>query len=254
MTVDGAVVLILGGTAEGRASARALHDSGIAVVSSLAGAVPNPALPVGPVRVGGFGGAGGLARFLVEERIRAVVDATHPYAVGMSANAVTATAATGVPLLRLVRPGWGDRPEAGTWCWVDDHHEAASAAAQLSERAFLTIGRQRLDAYRELIDRPTVVRVVARPEHVPPAWVLVEDRGPYRVDGELALMTRHRIGVVVTKDSGGTYTSAKLDAAGRLGIPVVVVRRPPVSEAGGPVVRTVADAVDWVRSLDSAAQ
>lgn len=239
-------LLILGGTAEARALAARLVAAGWPVTSTLAGRVSDPALPAGQVRIGGFGGVPGLVEYLREHRPAAVVDATHPYAATMSAHAVAATGLTGVPLLRLARPGWGGRADAASWHWVDDHPAAARAAARLGERPFLTTGRQTLDRYTVLADRDTLVRVVEPPtDPVPPRWTVIRDRGPYRPDGERDLVRRHRIDVLVTKDSGGAYTSAKLDVAAELGLAVVVVRRPPPPTEVA-TVTSADEAVHWL--------
>jgi precorrin-6A/cobalt-precorrin-6A reductase len=238
-------VLILGGTGEARALAKALDDAGVPLLSSLAGRVQRPRLPVGPVRVGGFGGPDGLAAFLAEQGIRAVVDATHPFAERISASAAQASAATGVPLLRLERPGWtatdGDR-----WTWVDDLDGAARAvAASGAERVFLTSGRQGLAAFAGLREPWFLIRCVDPPDvALPPRHELLLDRGPYTVAGEGAIFDRQRIDLLVTKDSGGALTAAKLTAARDRGVPVVVVRRPPRPDV--PTVATVPDAVAWV--------
>jgi precorrin-6A/cobalt-precorrin-6A reductase len=236
------LVLILGGTAEARALAAALVDDGVRVVSSLAGRVRNPALPVGEVRIGGFGGVGGLGSWLVAHDVAAVVDATHPFASAMTSHAVAACAAAGVPLVVLRRPGWP--PEPG-WRWVDSL-AAAAALPSLGRRVFLTTGRTGLATFAG-VDLEFVVRCVDPPTGPLPhgARVLL-DRGPFTVAGERALLREHRIDVLVTKDSGGSLTSAKLTAAREEGVRVLVVRRPPLPP-GVEVVETVEAVRAWLR-------
>lgn len=240
-------VLVLGGTAEARALAAAATAAEARIVSSLAGRVSRPALPVGPVRIGGFGGVAGLTDYLITHRIAAVVDATHPFAATMSASAASACATLGLPLLRLARAGWSGRLDAGGWHWTGSPREAAGVAAALGSRVFLTTGRQTLGDFQPLEHRYALVRVVETPlQALPARWELVRDRGPYFLAGELDLMSARAVDVLVTKDSGGAYTSAKLDAAGRLGVPVVVVRRPP-EVPGVQAVASAAEAAVWLR-------
>ncbi|MCW3000736.1 MAG: cobalt-precorrin-6A reductase [Conexibacter sp.] len=239
-------ILILGGTAEARALAADLHGAGLPVVSSLAGRVARPRLPPGEVRIGGFGGPEGLTRWLGEHAITAVIDATHPFAQRISMSAVHATARAGIPLVRLERPGWtagdGDR-----WHWVDHLPQAAATVRALGgQRVLLTTGRQGLAVFAGDADAWFLVRCVDPPDApLPPRHEVVLDRGPYTLDGELQLIDAHAIDLVVTKDSGGPLTEAKLQAARTRGLPVVVVRRP--ARPAVPTVRTVAEAAGWAR-------
>jgi precorrin-6A/cobalt-precorrin-6A reductase len=236
-------VLILGGTAEARELAAALDARGVPVVSSLAGRVTRPRLPAGEVRVGGFGGPDAMAAWLAEHEIGAVVDATHPFAQRISASAVSACEAAGIELLRLERPGWNERP-GDRWHWTEGLDGAARLAPELGERVLLTTGRQGLAAFAGVDSAWFLVRCVDPPDTpLPPHSEVLLDRGPYTLDGELRLIDEHDIDVVVTKDSGGEHTRAKLDAARLRELPVVVVRRPPRLDAPG--VAEVAHALAW---------
>jgi precorrin-6A/cobalt-precorrin-6A reductase len=242
-------VLVLGGTAEARSLADRLHLDGVPFLSSLAGRVQRPRMPVGESRLGGFGGVDGLTAYLRENGIAVVVDATHPFAATISGNAVHACARAGVPLLRLARPGWSAEPAASRWHWVADHDEAAETAARLGGRVLLTTGRQRLDRFTgPLAGHRVVVRVVDPVEgSLPPGWVVLLGRGPYVLSQERSLLEDHRIDVLVTKDSGGSHTRAKLDAADQLGVEVVVVRRPQ-TPPGVTSVNDVDGAMRWLRT------
>ncbi|MFI5731637.1 cobalt-precorrin-6A reductase [Kribbella sp. NPDC051587] len=236
-------VLLLGGTGEARELAGQLAD--FEVVSSLAGRTRELRLPEGEVRVGGFGGASGLAQWLTENQVDAVVDATHPFAATMTEHAVEATRAVGVPLLVLRRPGW-TAGSGDDWHWVETSDQAAALLPALGQRVLLTIGRQGLAAFAGT-GLWTLARCVDPPEPEPTWCTLLLDRGPYAVDAELALFREHHIEVLVTKDSGGPQTAAKLTAARQLQVPVVLIQRPP-SPTGVPVVESIAAAADWLRS------
>ncbi|WP_410596772.1 cobalt-precorrin-6A reductase [Amycolatopsis sp. lyj-23] len=236
------MILILGGTGEARQLAEVLSARGVRVVSSLAGRVARPKLPVGEVRVGGFGGPDGLAAYLRENRIEAVVDATHPFAERIGANAAKAAKVTQTPLLRLARPGWQAGPR-DVWHWADDLADAARQLPDLGKRVFLTSGRQGLPAFAHLDDLWFLIRCVDPPEPpLPRHHELLLARGPYEVAAERELLGR--VDVLVTKDSGGPQTSAKLTAARELGKPVLVIRRPP--RPATETAETVPDAVEWV--------
>jgi precorrin-6A/cobalt-precorrin-6A reductase len=231
------VILVLGGTTEGRELAGALEG----VVSSLAGRVSTPQLPPGEVRIGGFGGVAGLVAWIQERRPQAVIDATHPFAAQMSRHAVAACASTGTPLLRLQRRGWteqaGDR-----WVRVATAADAARVLPALGTRVLLTTGRLELAAFADLT-MPVVLRSVEPPQPpVPAQLVTLTARGPWTLEQERELLTEHRIDVLVTKDSGGP-TAPKLTAARLAGIPVVMIDRPPV--AAVEQVGTVAEALRW---------
>lgn len=233
-------LLILGGTSEAAALARAL--AGGDVVTSLAGrtaAVPD--LP-GRLRVGGFGGTEGLAAYLRAEAIGAVIDATHPFAARISAHAAAACAAVGVPRLVLGRPSWLRQP-GDIWIEVENMAAAAEAVASVGRNAFLTVGAQEVAAFAGLGEVHFVVRLI-EPGPLPlDRCTVVAGRGPFAAEDEAALMRAHRIDVVVTKASGGAATYGKIAAARALGIPVLMIRRPLPPD--GPTVFTVDAAVAW---------
>lgn len=238
-------VLLLGGTGEARALAKALLPH-VDIVSSLAGRVPDPALPVGQVRIGGFGGVDGLKRWLRDERIDAVVDATHPFAATMTAHAAEACDALRIPHLVLARPAW----DPGAASVVKSDAKAAEAIAEQGySRIFLTTGRTGVGAFTDS-DAWFLIRAVTEPDSasLPRAHQLLLSRGPYYYDDEFALLQTHRIDALVTKNSGGDMTRAKLDAAVALDVPVVMVARPPVPK-GVTTVGSVNQAADWVAGL-----
>ncbi|MGW6980237.1 cobalt-precorrin-6A reductase [Streptomyces sp. NPDC054932] len=249
MSADGpaAHVLILGGTTEARRLAEALaQDPSYRVTTSLAGRVGSPVLPPGETRIGGFGGPEGLAAWIGSHGVTRLVDATHPFAERMSFNAAAAAALSGVPLLALRRPGWTPGP-GDAWTFTDSLAGAAGLLPGLGGRVFLTTGRMGLHTFAELTDTWFLVRSVDPPAPpVPPRLEVLLARGPFTLDDERDLLARHRIDVLVTKDSGGSATAPKLTAAREAGIPVVVVRRPPVP-AGVEETGSVEAVRDWLR-------
>ena len=238
-------ILLLGGTGEARALAARLHPHHD-IVSSLAGRVPDPALPVGPVRIGGFGGVSGLQQWLCGNDIGAVVDATHPFASTMTAHAAEACGALGLPHLVLSRPAWDP---AGAVQVPSDVEAAEFVAGQGFRRVFLTTGRS---GVRPFADSKAwfLIRVVTPPDAavLPRNHQVLLSRGPYGYDDECALLRDNKIDVLVTKNSGGALTEAKLEAAKNLGIAVVMIDRPPLP-AGVTAVGTVDQAVAWVEGL-----
>lgn len=241
-------VLILGGTAEAAALSRLLvngYGDKLDLTTSLAGRTHTPSALPGKVRSGGFGGAGALADYLKDQKIAAVIDATHPFAAQISANAVIACEIAGVPRLILSRPCWSSQP-GDNWVNFDTVEAAAEALSGLGRRAFLTVGVQELSAFAALADVWFLVRLIDTPTTRLPLidYQIVTGRGPFFVDGERALMEAHQIDVLVTKASGGDATAAKLAAARYLGLTVLMVRRPPPQE--GPAVDDVSTAIDWI--------
>jgi precorrin-6A/cobalt-precorrin-6A reductase len=237
-------VLILGGTAVARELAAGLLAEGTDVLSSLAGRVRQPRLPDGPVRTGGFAGAAGLACFLRTEGITHLIDATHPFAAAITANAALAAKVAAVPRLVLRVPAWDTDPSWGSF--ADVPAAAAAVRAWPGEAVFLTTGRGELAAFAADDRHRFLVRTVDPPgEAAPPRMTLVLGRGPYTVEGESALMREHRVGLLVTKNSGGSMTAAKLRAARDLGLEVFMIRRPPLPP-GSFVVATTAAAVEWI--------
>ena len=241
-------LLILGGTGEAAALAAAVAPLGhYQVISSLAGLTRRPAALRGEVRSGGFGGAAGLLDYLRAQRIARVVDATHPFAAAISGHAIRACGQAGVALLRLERPQWR-AGEGDTWLEVADAAEAARELDGQFRRIFLTIGRKDLDYFRALGDIWFLVRMI-EPPAAPlalPNHSLLLARGPFDTEAELGLLKAHGIEALVAKNSGGTATYAKLEAARRLGLPVLMIARPPVPAAPA-TARDVKGALAWLQ-------
>ena len=254
LDTDMARILILGGTAEARQLAgRLAGRAGLDITLSLAGRTATPAAQPVPVRIGGFGGAEGLANYLVSECIDALIDATHPYANMISGNAVAAARRSGVPFIALRRPPWlavsGDR-----WIEVNGVGDAVRALGQTPRRVFVALGRNEL---RPFHDAPQHYYLIRSVDPVDPPLPLphvgyVTGRGPFSEADDRALMSEHRIDVVVAKNSGGTATYGKIAAARVLGVDVVMLRRPPPLD--GVAVETIEDAIAWLdHALTSAA-
>jgi precorrin-6A/cobalt-precorrin-6A reductase len=231
-------VLILGGTTEASAIARGLvGDARFDPVLSLAGRTRAPVAPPIAWRVGGFGGAAGLASYVQRENIQAVVDATHPFAARIKANAATLA----VPRVVVLRPAW-QAVDGDHWTEVPDMAAAFRALGPARRRVFLTVGQQELAPFGPLHDY--LVRSVDTPTDPPPGAKLVTARGPFSAADERLLLLEHQIDVVVTKNSGGTATAGKLTVARDLGLPVVLVARPPRPE--GLIVPDAAGALTWL--------
>jgi precorrin-6A/cobalt-precorrin-6A reductase len=199
---------------------------------SLAGATADPAPAPIPRRIGGFGGADGLAAFLARQRIDAIVDTTHPFASRMSANALAASRATDTPLVVFTRPPWTRKP-GDRWVEVASMDDAVTALGSQRRAVFLTQGRLQLAAFARAPQHRYIVRTIDRPAEIDalPDCRLILARGPFSLADELALMQRERIKALVTKNSGGRATYAKIEAARALQIEVVIVRPPPAPEA-----------------------
>jgi precorrin-6A/cobalt-precorrin-6A reductase len=220
-------VLILGGTTEASelATQLATRDD-LTVVSSFAGRVSRPRLPAGIVRVGGFGGVTGLISYLVDENIEVVIDATHPFASKISGNAELACNTLSVPLIALERPPWEPK-EYDRWCAVPDVQAAASMVNHKCNRVFLSIGRQELGAFSNCDGAWFLVRAIDEPnDKLPANSKLILERGPFHLNDELQMLRNESISLIVSKNSGGTATYSKIQAASALRIPVVMIDRP----------------------------
>lgn len=239
-------VLILGGTGDAtELAAKAAEILKVEIITSLAGRTRQPIVPFKDTRIGGFGGVAGLVNYLREQLIDVLIDATHPFAAQMSFNAAAAATAVNIPHLMLIRPVW--KSVAGDdWIDVESNAAAAIVLPGIAQRIFLTIGRQELAAFAHLkiwflmrmIDPPL-------PDTAVPPGKLLLDRGPFLLENERSLLQQYEIGAIVSKNSGGDATSAKLIAARELRIPVVMVQRPAVPP--GEKVADVESALSWLR-------
>jgi precorrin-6A/cobalt-precorrin-6A reductase len=239
-------ILVLGGSSEASALARLLAGRPeIEATLSLAGRTAQPVAAPLSMRVGGFGGVEGLIDYLTSHRSEAVIDATHPFAAQMSRNAKEACARLGLPLVALTRPPWesviGDR-----WFDVADGEEAVAALGATPRRVFLTVGRLSLPVFAAAPFHRYLIRAIDPPKGLDalPDRELILARPPFSIEDEEALMREKRIGVLVSKNSGGEATYAKIAAARRIGLPVVMIRRP--KPAGTPTLHEPAQALGWI--------
>jgi precorrin-6A/cobalt-precorrin-6A reductase len=239
-------VLILGGTGEAaEIAAKVANIQGIEAITSLAGRTLQPSLPLGDLRIGGFGGVTGLVNYLHQMKIDVLIDATHPFATQMASNAAEAAIAVNIPRLKLIRPAWkpvhGDR-----WIEVDNIKDAASVLEKQAKRVFLTVGRQEIAAFAHLEQIWFLMRMIDPPQAnaIVPSGKVLCDRGPFNLDNEREILIRHQIDTIVSKNSGGDATYAKIIAARELKLPVVMVKRPPVPP--GEQVTDIEAAVMWL--------
>ncbi len=223
-------LLILGGTTEASAIARRISErADLAPILSFAGRT-SPVPPPIPFRVGGFGGIEGLKSFLLETKTQAVIDATHPFAVQMSRHAAVACGDLAVPLARFTRPAW-QRREGDRWVCVTDMAAAVRALGAAPKRVFLTIGGLQLAVFADATHHHYTIRTIEPPATVlPPSHRLILARGPFDLDDEIRLLRDEQIDILVTKNSGGTATGAKINAARTLGVTVIMIERPAAEE------------------------
>lgn len=239
-------VLILGGTTEASELTRQLAaDKRFDAAVSLAGRTASPKAQPIATRIGGFGGSDGLVAWLKQNATEAVIDATHPYADQISANAVAACARLAIPLASMVRPAWEPLP-GDAWLSVATAEAAADALGQKPRRVLLTLGRQELGAFAGNPHHHYIARTIDPPGDValPPDIKMLFSRGPFDVHSETTLLTQERVDVLVSKNSGGTATYAKIEAARNLGIPVVMVARP--TKLRGHAIENTDAAMIWL--------
>ena len=239
-------ILILGGSTESSELTRLLAaEHRFETTLSLAGRTLKPRPQPVRTKTGGFGGADGLAAWLARESIEAVVDATHPYADHISSNAVTACGRLAIPLATIMRPAWQPQP-GDNWITVASAKAAADALGPQPRRVFLSLGRLELGAFASSPQHHYVARTIEPPDGValPPDMNLILDRGPFDEHAETALLVDEKIDVIVSKNSGGTATYAKIAATRKLGIPVVMIARP--NKPRGYAVESAEAAILWL--------
>ena len=239
-------VLILGGTGEAaELAAKVANIQGIEAITSLAGRTRQPSLPLGDLRIGAFGGVIGLVNYLHQMKIDVLIDATHPFATQIASNASEAAIAVNIPRLKLIRPPW-EQVNGDRWIEVDSIKAAAAVVENQSKRVFLSIGRQEIGAFAHLQHIWFLMRMIDPPEAkalVPPGKLLC-DRGPFHLHNEREMLIQHEIDTIVSKNSGGDATYAKLVAARELNLPVVMVKRPPPPP--GEQVTHIEEALLWL--------
>jgi precorrin-6A/cobalt-precorrin-6A reductase len=223
-------ILLLGGTTDASALARLLGDKGFDAIYSLAGRTEKPFAQALPMRVGGFGGVDGLVRYLRDEKITHIIDATHPFAAQMSGNAVAARNMAGIKLLALERPGWSETAK-DRWTSVPDLASAVAALPESPSRIFLAIGRQHVGAFNARPEHHYLLRLVdPGPVTLTAPHDAIIDRGPFTTTGDIALLQAHQITHIVAKNAGGTGAVAKIEAARALGLPIILIDRPFIPE------------------------
>ncbi len=236
---------MLGGTTEATQLATALAKTGYDALFSYAGRTNRPVAQPLPTRVGGFGGADGLADFLKDDGITHVIDATHPFAAQMSTNAITACGNTEIPLVAFERPPW--QAELGdNWLSVSDITAASLELPDHPARVFLAIGKQHIDAFAARPEHFYLLRLVDTPTQalpLPNAHAVIA-RGPFDEAGDLALLQEHNINIIVAKNAGGQGAAAKLAAARALGLKVIMIDRPHIPARR--VLGTVGDVMTWL--------
>jgi precorrin-6A/cobalt-precorrin-6A reductase len=240
-------LLIVGGTGDAvKLADRAIELPGLEVITTLAGRTRDPKAVAGKVRIGGFGGEAGLVTYLQTEKIDRIVDATHPFAAQISWHVAGAATQVGISRLMLVRPAW-ERLPGDDWIEVESIEAAVQAIPASAERILIAIGRQQLASFASLTDRWCLMRSIDPPDPsipLPPGQLLL-DRGPFSLDRERELLQEYRIQAIVSKNSGGDATYAKIIAARELGLPVVMVQRP--IEPEGDRVVDVVGAIEWLQ-------
>ncbi len=242
---NGPLLLTLGGTSEARLLAKEVAVAGFNAIYSYAGRTSSPqALPI-PTRIGGFGGPDGLAEYLEMSRITHLIDATHPFADQISRNAIAASRQTGIPLIALTRPAW-EPNEEDAWIEAPDMEHAVAALDIDPLRVFLAIGRTEVARFASRPQHHYLLRLVDPPDGPPPfpSHDVIVDKGPFSVDGDIALLKRHQINLVVSKNSGGDGARSKIDAARMLDLPVVMIDRPQLPERRE--VSTPDEVLDWI--------